>query len=60
MLEHGRQANLSVVRFKQERGAASTFHKVVDMLCVMLKKRDMLVDDPVRAKNMARVLDGFC
>ena len=59
VLEQGQQANLSVVRFRQERGAASTFHKVIDALYVMLKKRDMLIGDPVRAKDMVMVLEGF-
>ncbi|KAJ5670673.1 uncharacterized protein N7477_006036 [Penicillium maclennaniae] len=59
VLEHGRQANLSLVRFKQERGAASTFNKVVDTMQMMLKSRDMIVQDPVRAKKMARVLESI-
>ncbi|OJJ43112.1 hypothetical protein ASPZODRAFT_74966 [Penicilliopsis zonata CBS 506.65] len=59
VLEHGRQANLSLVRFRQDRGAASSFHKVVDTLCNVLKQRGILVEDPVRAKKMTRVLDAF-
>lgn len=59
MLEHGRQANLSLARFRQERGAASSFNKVVDSLCGVLLQRGLLVADPARAKKMARVLDGF-
>lgn len=57
VLEHGRQANLSLVRFKQERGAASSFNKVVDTIHMMLKSRGLIVEDPVRAKKMSRVLD---
>lgn len=57
MLEHGRQANLSLVRFKQERGAASSFNKVVDTVQMMLKHRGLIVEDQVRAKKMSRVLD---
>ncbi|KAF4153305.1 hypothetical protein CNMCM6069_001003 [Aspergillus lentulus] len=59
VLEHGRQANLSLVRFRQERGAASSFHKVVDTLEMVLKQRGLLVEDPDRAKKMARILDAF-
>lgn len=59
VLEHGRQANLSLVRFRQERGAASSFHKVVDTLEMVLKQRGLLVEDPDRAKNMARILHAF-
>jgi hypothetical protein len=57
VLEHGRQSNLSLVRFKQQRGAASSFNKVVDTVYMMMKSRGMVVEDPVRAKRMARVLD---
>jgi hypothetical protein len=59
VLEHGHRANLSLVRFKQERGAASSFNKVVDTMYMMLKSRDMIVEDPVRAKKMARVLESI-
>ena len=57
VLEHGRQANLSLIRFKQERGAASSFNKVVDTVYLMLKQRDLIVEDSARAKKMSRVLD---
>ncbi|KAJ5166152.1 uncharacterized protein N7482_004933 [Penicillium canariense] len=57
VLEHGRQANISLVQFKQERGAASSFNKVVDTVHMMLKTRGLVVEDPVRAKRMSRVLD---
>ena len=59
VLEHGRQANLSLVRFKQERGAASSFNKVVDTMHMMLKSRDMIVQDTVRARKMSRVLESI-
>ncbi|KAJ5657431.1 uncharacterized protein N7484_001080 [Penicillium longicatenatum] len=57
VLEHGRQANLSLVKFKQERGAASSFNKVVDTVHQIMKSRGLIVEDPTRAKKMARVLD---
>lgn len=57
VLEHGRQANLSLVRFKQERGAASSFNKVVETVQTTLKRRGMVVEDPLRAKKMSKVLD---
>ncbi|PWY83502.1 Pkinase-domain-containing protein [Aspergillus heteromorphus CBS 117.55] len=58
-LERGRQENLSLVRFRQERGAASSFNKVVDTLYLVMKQRNMIVEDPARAKEMARILDAF-
>ncbi|KAJ5092583.1 hypothetical protein NUU61_007453 [Penicillium alfredii] len=58
VLEHGRQANLSLVRFKQERGAASSFKEVVETVQMTLKHRGLVVEDPARAKKMTRVLDA--
>ncbi|KAF4766442.1 hypothetical protein HAV15_010539 [Penicillium sp. str.  len=58
VLEHGHQANLSLVRFKQERGAASSFNKVVETVQSTLMRRGMVVEDPARAKKMSRVLDS--
>jgi serine/threonine-protein kinase HSL1 (negative regulator of Swe1 kinase) len=57
VLEHGRQANISVIMFRQERGAASSFTKVVDTLETVLRKRGLTVEDPARAKKMTKVLD---
>ncbi|KAF7518786.1 hypothetical protein PCG10_010563 [Penicillium crustosum] len=58
VLEHGHQANLSLVRFKQERGAASSFNRVVETVQNTLMRRGMVVEDPSRAKKMSRVLDS--
>lgn len=58
MLEHGRHANLSLIRFRQVRGAASSFHKVADTLEIVLRKRGLTVEDPARAKKMTKVLDN--
>jgi hypothetical protein len=58
VLEHGLEGNLSVVRFKQERGAASSFNQVVEAVENTLKRRGMTVEDPVRAKKMTQVLDS--
>ncbi|KAI1979779.1 serine/threonine-protein kinase gin4 [Ophidiomyces ophidiicola] len=57
VLEFGRQADLSLIRFKQERGAASSFRKVVDTLTTVLKQRNLLVEDAVKAKKMAKLLE---
>ncbi|KAL4924762.1 serine/threonine-protein kinase [Aspergillus undulatus] len=59
VIEDGRQANLSLVRFRQERGAASSFNKVVDTLTMVMRQRGLLVEDPERARRMSRVLDAF-
>ena len=56
VLEHGRQANLSLVRLRAEGGAASSFNKVVETLTVVLKQRKFLVEDSTRAKDMRKLL----
>ncbi|OKL62759.1 hypothetical protein UA08_01446 [Talaromyces atroroseus] len=58
VLEHERHANLSLVRFRQERGAASSFHKVVETLELFLKRRGFVVEDPVRSKKMTKILEN--
>lgn len=58
VLEHGRHANLSLVRFRQERGAASSFHKVVDTLEMFMKRREFVVEDTVRSKKMVKILEN--
>ncbi|PGG96150.1 CAMK/CAMKL/GIN4 protein kinase [Blastomyces parvus] len=57
VLEQGRHANLSLLHLSQERGAASSFHKVVNTLEIVLKQRGVLVEDSARARKMAKVLD---
>ena len=54
VLEHGRKCSLSVARFTQERGAASSFYKVVDTLEAVLKGRELTVEDPTRRRGIER------
>ncbi len=56
MLEHGRRANLSVARFTQTRGAASSFRKVVDALETRLASKGLLVEDEGRRKEISEVV----
>lgn len=56
VLEHGRKANLSVIKFTQERGAASTFTKIVETLESTFHKRNLLVLDPERKKGIEKSL----
>lgn len=56
VLQHGRHANLSIAQFTQERGAASSFYKVVDTLQLVLRERGLLVEDPVKVKKMAKMI----
>ncbi|EEP79648.1 conserved hypothetical protein [Uncinocarpus reesii 1704] len=57
VLEYGRHVSLSLMRLKQERGAASSFRKVVETLSVVLQQRKLLVEDSGKAKKMAKVLN---
>lgn len=52
VLEHGRRANLSVVKFTQEKGAASSFYRVVNTLESVLKEQGHLVGDAERKKGI--------
>lgn len=54
--EHGKKASFSVLKFTQEKGAASSFYKVVDTLEHVLKERGLLVTDPVKRKGIERSL----
>ncbi|KAG5293237.1 serine/threonine-protein kinase [Histoplasma capsulatum G186AR] len=56
VLERGRHANLSLLHLRQERGAASSFHRVANTLEIVLKKRALLVDNSSKAKRMIKVL----
>jgi serine/threonine-protein kinase HSL1 (negative regulator of Swe1 kinase) len=55
--EHGRRVNLTVVRFTQEKGAASSFYKVVDTLQTVLEKRNVIIGDKKKAKKLVKLLD---
>ena len=52
VLEHGRKCSLSIARFTQERGAASSFYKVVDTLEAVLKERQLIVEDAARKRGI--------
>ncbi len=56
VLEHGRKANLSILKFTQEKGAASSFYKVVDTLEAVLKERDLVVLDAQKKKGIEKSL----
>ncbi|PGH26367.1 CAMK/CAMKL/GIN4 protein kinase [Polytolypa hystricis UAMH7299] len=58
VLEHGRPSNLSLLRLRQEKGAASSLQKVVDTLRGVLKQRGLMVEKSSQARKMAKLLDG--
>lgn len=58
VIEHGRRGHLSIARFTQERGAASSFHKVVDTINSVFGERNLLVVEKRKAKMMIKTLNS--
>lgn len=56
VIEHGKRAHLSICRFTQESGAASSFQTVVETMETVLKCRGMLVNDERRQRMMVKTL----
>ncbi|KUI74470.1 putative serine/threonine-protein kinase HSL1 [Cytospora mali] len=58
VIEHGKRNHLSIVRFTQEKGAASSFHKVVETMNSVFTSRGLLVQDKRKAKMMIKTLNS--
>lgn len=58
VIEHGKRNQLSIVRFTQEHGAASSFHSVVDTMNAVFDVRNLLVADKRKAKMMVKTLNS--
>lgn len=58
VIEHGKKQPLSIIRFTQERGAASSFHQVVGTMKVIFANRNLLVTDRSKAKMMIKTLNS--
>lgn len=58
VIEHGRKQPLSIIRFTQERGAASSFHKVVDTMRIVFTDRNLVVKDRSKQKMMIKTLNS--
>ena len=54
LLHRGRRANIAIARFTQEKGAKSSFERVVEALELVLRKRGVLVEDRRVVKEMRR------
>jgi len=59
VLEHGRRANLSIARFTQTKGAASSFRKVAEAVENVFGARGLLVVDEAVKRGMEGVLMGL-
>ncbi|EHK23941.1 uncharacterized protein TRIVIDRAFT_58043 [Trichoderma virens Gv29-8] len=58
VIEHGKKQPLSIIRFTQERGAASSFHRVVDTMRIVFTDRNLVVKDPSKQKMMIKTLNS--
>jgi serine/threonine-protein kinase HSL1, negative regulator of Swe1 kinase len=58
VIEHGKRSHLSIARFTQEKGAASSFYKVVETLETILKSRGMLVTDERKKRMIIKTLNA--
>ncbi|VUC32318.1 unnamed protein product [Clonostachys rosea] len=58
VIEHGKKQQLSIIRFTQERGAASSFHKVVETMKNVFESRNLLVADERKQKMMIKTLNS--
>ncbi|TWU77064.1 hypothetical protein ED733_007968 [Metarhizium rileyi] len=56
VIEHGKKQPLCIVRFTQERGAASTLHRIVNTMKVMFGSRHLLVTNKNKRKMMIETL----
>lgn len=56
VIEHGKRQPLCIVRFTQERGAASSFHRVVDTMRLVFDSRNLVVTDRAKQKMMVKTL----
>lgn len=54
MLERGKQANLSLVKFTQEKGAASSFNRVVETMESVLDEADLALVDTDKRKKILK------
>ncbi|KAK2673591.1 Protein kinase domain [Fusarium oxysporum f. sp. vasinfectum] len=58
VIEHGKKQPLSIIRFTQERGAASSFHRVVDTMNMIFDARALVVADRNKRKMMIKTLNS--
>ncbi|KAH7176559.1 hypothetical protein EDB81DRAFT_42834 [Dactylonectria macrodidyma] len=58
VIEHGKKQQLSIIRFTQERGAASSFHSVADTIKLVFETRSLVVTDRVKEKMMMETLNS--
>ncbi|KAG5918448.1 hypothetical protein E4U42_006846 [Claviceps africana] len=58
VIEHGKKRPLTIVRFTQERGAASSLHRIVATMKIIFESRHILVTDKNKQKMMIKTLNS--
>ncbi|KAI0419039.1 hypothetical protein F5X98DRAFT_362741 [Xylaria grammica] len=58
VIEHGKRSQLCIARITQERGAASSFHKVVDTMNSVFSERGLLISEKRKIKMMIKTLNS--
>lgn len=58
VIEHGKRNQLSIARFTQEKGAASSFHKVVDAISTVFTDRTLVITDKRKINMMIKTLNS--
>jgi serine/threonine-protein kinase HSL1 (negative regulator of Swe1 kinase) len=58
VIEHGKRSKLSIARFTQERGAASSFQRVLETMETVLKSRGLLLTDQRKKRMMIKTLNA--
>jgi hypothetical protein len=58
VIEHGKKQPLCIVRFTQERGAASSLHRIAGTMKIMFASQYMLVTDKHKRKMMINTLNS--
>ncbi|KAK4155133.1 hypothetical protein C8A00DRAFT_42187 [Chaetomidium leptoderma] len=58
VIEHGKRNQLSIARFTQEKGAASSFHRVVGAINAAFGTRALIVTDKRKVNMMIKTLNS--
>ncbi|KAK4231061.1 hypothetical protein QBC38DRAFT_451785 [Podospora fimiseda] len=58
VIEHGKRGQLSIARFTQEKGAASSFHRVVDAINSSFLSRALVITDRRKVGMMIKTLNS--
>jgi len=58
VIEHGKKPKLSIARFTQESGAASSFNKVLETMETVLKSRGFLLAEERKKRMMIKTLNA--